>query len=64
MVKRRRLHGVDRKELLRDIGAQRAIDLVIAGTALEHRLTVITRNVEDCRSIPGLSTQPMDGWYI
>ena len=64
MVKRRRLHGVDREELLRDIRAQRAIDLVIAGTALEHGLTVVTRNVEDCLAIPGLSAQPMDGRCI
>lgn len=40
---------------------QRAIDLMIAGTALEHGLTVVTRNVDDYRDIPGLSVRPVDG---
>lgn len=34
--------------------AKRAIDLIIAATALEHDLTLVTRNVRDYRDIPGL----------
>jgi len=34
---------------------QRALDLLIAATALEFGLTVVTRNSEDYRDIPGLS---------
>jgi predicted nucleic acid-binding protein len=30
-------------------------DLIIAATALEYGLTVVTRNVHDYRDIPGLS---------
>lgn len=33
---------------------QRAIDLIIAATALEHDLTLVTRNTEDYGDIPGL----------
>lgn len=33
---------------------RRAIDLMIAGTALKYDLTVATRNVDDYRDIPGL----------
>jgi tRNA(fMet)-specific endonuclease VapC len=32
----------------------RALDLLIAATALEHNLTLVTRNVDDYRDIPGL----------
>jgi tRNA(fMet)-specific endonuclease VapC len=32
----------------------RALDLIIAATALEHDLTLVTRNVDDYRDIPGL----------
>lgn len=32
----------------------RAIDVLIAGTALEHNLTLVTRNRDDYRDIPGL----------
>ena len=34
---------------------RRAYDLVIAATALEHNLTLVTRNVSDYEDIPGLS---------
>ncbi|MBI4299843.1 MAG: type II toxin-antitoxin system VapC family toxin [Chloroflexi bacterium] len=33
---------------------QRALDLIIAATALEHSLTLVTRNVEDYEDIPGV----------
>lgn len=33
---------------------QRAMDLLIAATALDHGLTLVTRNIEDYRDIPGL----------
>jgi len=33
---------------------QRAMDLLIAATALEEGLTLVTRNTEDYRDIPGL----------
>ena len=33
---------------------RRALDLLIAATALEHDLTLVTRNVEDFEDIPGL----------
>lgn len=33
---------------------QRALDLIIAATALEHDLTLVTRNQDDYRDIPGL----------
>jgi tRNA(fMet)-specific endonuclease VapC len=32
----------------------RALDLIIAATALEHDLTLVTRNVEDYKDIPDL----------
>ncbi len=32
----------------------RALDLIIAATAIEHDLTFVTRNVGDYRDIPGL----------
>lgn len=32
----------------------RALDLIIAATALEHDLTLVTRNHEDYKDIPGL----------
>jgi predicted nucleic acid-binding protein len=32
----------------------RAMDLIIAATALEHDLTLVTRNVADYQDIPGL----------
>lgn len=32
----------------------RSLDLMIASTALEHDLTLITRNINDYRDIPGL----------
>jgi len=33
---------------------QRALDLLVAATALEHNLTLVTRNVNDYRDIPGI----------
>ena len=33
----------------------RALDLITAATALEHNLTVVTRNKADYRDIPGLN---------
>lgn len=32
----------------------RALDLIIAATALEHNLTLVTRNTKDYTDIPGL----------
>lgn len=32
----------------------RVLDLIIAATALEHDLTLVTRNVDDYRDVPGL----------
>ena len=37
----------------RRIGA-RALDLIIAATAIEHQLTLVTRNTDDYRDITGL----------
>lgn len=34
---------------------QRGLDLVVAATALEHGLTLVTRNKADYHDIPGLS---------
>lgn len=34
---------------------QRALDLLIAATAIEHNLTLVTRNQADYADIPGLS---------
>ena len=45
------------REILRRQGRKvnsRALDLLIAATALEHDLTLVTRNVEDYRDIPNL----------
>jgi predicted nucleic acid-binding protein len=33
---------------------QRALDLIITATAIEHDLTLVTRNVRDFADIPGL----------
>ena len=32
----------------------RALDLIVAATALEHNLTLVTRNTDDYKDIPGL----------
>lgn len=32
----------------------RALDLMIAATAIEHQLVLVTRNVRDYRDVPGL----------
>jgi predicted nucleic acid-binding protein len=47
-----------REELKRDGKRvrQRALDLIIAATALEHNLVLVTRNREDCEDIPELPT--------
>ena len=37
----------------------RALDLMNAAIALEHDLTLVTRNVEDCQDIPGLELYPL-----
>jgi len=45
------------REALRQAGRRvnsRALDLIIAATALEHGLTLVTRNVHGYRDIPGL----------
>jgi tRNA(fMet)-specific endonuclease VapC len=45
------------RELLRQQGRRtrsRALDLIIAATALEHDLTLVTRNTDDYQDIPGL----------
>ena len=45
------------REWLRTRGRRvrpRALDLLIAATALEYQLTLVTRNVDDYRDIPGL----------
>jgi len=34
----------------------RALDLLIAATAIEHDLTLVTRNLQDYGDIPGLET--------
>ncbi len=46
------------RETLRSQGRRvnsRALDLMNAATALEHGLTLVTRNVDDYKDIPGLS---------
>lgn len=45
------------REMLRKQGKrvnQRAFDLLIAATAIEHGLTLVTRNTDDYEDIPGL----------
>ena len=37
----------------------RALDLINAAIALEHDLTLVTRNVEDYQDIPGLELYPL-----
>ena len=37
----------------------RALDLMNAAIALEHDLTLVTRNVEDYQDIPGLQLYPL-----
>ncbi len=36
----------------------RALDLLIAATAIEHGLTLVTNNPRDYRDIPGIRVQP------
>jgi predicted nucleic acid-binding protein len=38
----------------------RALDLIIAATALEHDLTLVTRNPDDFNDIPGLKLHTRD----
>jgi predicted nucleic acid-binding protein len=49
-------NGQIRRELRRQHRqiAHRAFDLLIAATALEHSLTLVTRNLDDYADIPGL----------
>ena len=45
------------RETLRQQGkrvSSRALDLIIAATAIEHELTLVTRNIEDYADIPDL----------
>lgn len=45
------------REMLRRQGKRikpRALDLIIAATALEHGLTLVTRNPDDFKDLPGL----------
>ena len=44
----------ERAGRLRRSGARRLPDALIAATALEHRLTLVTRNVRDFEGIRGL----------
>ena len=47
------------RETLRRQGKRvnnRALDLLIAATAIEHDLTLVTRNLQDYGDIPGLET--------
>ncbi len=47
------------RETLRRQGRRvnsRALDLLIAATATEHELTLVTRNVQDYADVPGLTT--------
>ena len=37
----------------------RALDLINAAIALEHDLTLVTRNTEDYQDIPGLQLYPL-----
>jgi predicted nucleic acid-binding protein len=34
---------------------RRAFDLVIAATAIEHQLTLVTRNIRDYEDVPGMT---------
>ena len=46
------------RETLRQQGKrpqQRALDLIIAATALTHDLVLVTRNIADYRDLPGLA---------
>ncbi|HET7036438.1 MAG TPA: type II toxin-antitoxin system VapC family toxin [Thermomicrobiaceae bacterium] len=46
------------RERLRQQGKRvrgRALDLMVAATALEHGLTLVTRNIDDYDDIPGLT---------
>jgi predicted nucleic acid-binding protein len=46
------------RELLQRQGRRtrsRALDLIIAATAIEHDLTLVTRNIDDYRDIPGIT---------
>lgn len=50
------------RESLRQSGKQfrrRALDLIIAATAIEHDLTLVTRNRGDYDDIPGLTLRPL-----
>lgn len=38
----------------------RTLDLFIAATALEHGLTLVTRNLKDFQDIPGIQLYPWD----
>ena len=38
---------------------ERALDILVAATAIEHRLTLMTRNTRDYADIPGITLHPM-----
>lgn len=48
----------ERAGRLRRDGKRRLPDALIAATALEHRLTLVTRNVRDFEGIRGLKMRP------
>ncbi len=51
------------REQLRQDGKRvraRALDLLTAATALEHDLTLVTRNTHDYQDVPGLEIYPGD----
>jgi predicted nucleic acid-binding protein len=57
LVARLRLYNAQLRLTLRQQGrpiTHRALDLLIAATALQHHLTLVTRNTQDYDDIPAL----------